>query len=58
MTFKFDHSHDFDVPVTEEFLEHCSGKFSSASMPPVNVSSVCVCARVCLAAMPVHLLIL
>ncbi|XP_021940962.1 kinesin-like protein KIF13A isoform X2 [Zootermopsis nevadensis] len=24
MTFKFDHSHDFDVPVTEEFLEHCS----------------------------------
>lgn len=28
MTFKFDHSRDFDVPVTEEFLEHCSGKFS------------------------------
>jgi hypothetical protein len=28
MTFKFDHSHDFEVPVTEEFLEHCSGKLS------------------------------
>ncbi|XP_069678556.1 kinesin-like protein KIF13A isoform X3 [Periplaneta americana] len=24
MTFKFDHTHDFEVPVTEEFLEHCS----------------------------------
>jgi len=28
MTFKFDHTYDFDVPVTEEFLEHCSGKLS------------------------------
>jgi kinesin family protein 13 len=24
MTFKFEHHHDFDIPVTEEFLEHCS----------------------------------
>ncbi|PNF28377.1 hypothetical protein B7P43_G17067 [Cryptotermes secundus] len=24
VTFKFDHNRDFDVPVTEEFLEHCS----------------------------------
>ncbi|XP_049855904.1 kinesin-like protein KIF13A isoform X3 [Schistocerca gregaria] len=24
MTFKFDHTKDFVVPVTEEFLEHCS----------------------------------
>ena len=27
MTFKFDHTHDFDIPLTEEFLEHCSGKY-------------------------------
>lgn len=25
MTFKFDHTQDFVVPITEEFLEHCSG---------------------------------
>lgn len=24
MTFKFDHSKDFTVPVTEEFIEHCA----------------------------------
>lgn len=37
MTFKFDHHHDFDIPVTEEFLEHCSGKLSS-----LNISAICV----------------
>jgi len=36
MTFKFDHHHDFDIPVTEEFLEHCSGKLSS-----LNISTIC-----------------
>ncbi|GLH14430.1 Kinesin-like protein KIF13A [Gryllus bimaculatus] len=24
MTFKFDHSKDFSIPITEEFMEHCS----------------------------------
>jgi len=36
MTFKFNHHHDFDIPVTEEFLEHCSGKLSS-----LNISTIC-----------------
>jgi len=36
MTFKFNHHRDFDIPVTEEFLEHCSGKLSS-----LNISAIC-----------------
>jgi hypothetical protein len=47
MTFKFDHHHDFDIPVTEEFLEHCSGKLSSS-----NISAVCAQHQ---ATRPVHL---
>ena len=27
LTFKFEHEKDFTVPVTEEFLEHCSGLY-------------------------------
>jgi hypothetical protein len=36
MTFKFYHHHHFDIPVTEEFLEHCSGKLSS-----LNITTIC-----------------
>jgi kinesin family protein 13 len=32
MTFRFNHNHDFDIPVTEEFLEHCSGKLPSLTL--------------------------
>jgi hypothetical protein len=47
MTFKFDHSRDFDVPVTEEFLERCSGKFSSSSSSYICLGlCACVCVRV------------
>lgn len=27
LTFQFNHTKDFIVPITEEFIEHCSGKF-------------------------------
>lgn len=27
ITFQFDHTKDFTVPISEELLEHCAGKF-------------------------------
>lgn len=28
LVFKFDHTNDFTVPITEEFIEHCAGELS------------------------------
>lgn len=29
ITFQFDHTKDFTVPISEELLEHCAGKIST-----------------------------
>lgn len=50
LVFKFDHTNDFTVPITEEFIEHCAGELSSrkfiATANYTIIFITCVCERV------------